>query len=511
MVALGLTVAKADEHDSVYVGKVLAFAADFKQVENNRVYDRFRDLLNELPESAPLHLILLVDQFEEVYSQCKDDQERDAFVEILVEAAADSMGKVSVILTLRSDFLGETQRHPQLNALIASQCQIVPAMNVDELRRAISQPAIQASHPIDAETIDQLIEKTIGRDGALPLLQFVLTRIWNGLSLGVTPADTLCHLGGVGGSLAGEAQRLYGSLTVKQQHIARRAFLAMVSLGEGTQDTRRRVAVKQLVAKGEVLEEVLEVLEYFAQPERRLVTLASEESGRRIAEVSHEALFSHWRQLQDWLRDDRADIRLQRRLEEAADEWAQQKRPQGLLWRPPLLDLLGDYHGRKGHDMRTVEVEFYEASELDLRRQEREEQEREEERLKAEVDRAEERARAAKRLGRLAIVLTVVAGLAVGASLYARSQQQKAHRAASQEKEARISETKSRQLAEEKKHHAEQQAKIALSRQLAAQSLVYRVINPQRSILTALESISISKEANAFNYTRSLDLLRQHF
>lgn len=322
--------------------------------------------LAPLAAAAPERLVLLVDQFEEVYSLCKAEREQDGFVDALVAAASHPDGRVAVILTLRSDFLGETQRHGALNAAIARHSLIVPAMSADDLRLAITEPARRAGHPLDEPTVGRLMDETIGREGVLPLLQFVLTAIWRGMASGLSPADTLTKLGGVGGALASHAEALYESLTENEQRIARRAFLGMVQLGEGAQDTRRRVPVAKLVASDDP-ERVIAVLHRFAEAERRLVTLSAQEQ-RPVAEITHEALFYHWRRLQRWLSEGRDDIRFQRRLEEAADEWVAQGKSPGLLWRPPRLDLLRNYQQEHGGDMRPVDLAFFQASQGEQQR-----------------------------------------------------------------------------------------------------------------------------------------------
>lgn len=144
---------------------------------------------------------------------CEDTEAQNVFVANLLHAAADRAARVSVILTLRSDFLPHTQRHAALNQAIAAHGVIVPAMDAVALRLAIAEPAARANQPFDTATVDLLLAATAGQAGALPLLQFALTRIWEWLAQGVAPADTLRHIGGVGGALAGEARRLYDSLS----------------------------------------------------------------------------------------------------------------------------------------------------------------------------------------------------------------------------------------------------------------------------------------------------------
>jgi hypothetical protein len=129
-------------------------------------------------------------------------------------------------VTLRSDFLGETQKyHNQFNRLIAEQGVIVPALSPEELRDAIAKPAELQGRPIDEATIEHLLAETRDSKGALPLVEFALTRIWEGMIAGRKPGTTLREIGGIGGSLATKAQGIYRALSLSEQATARRALV----------------------------------------------------------------------------------------------------------------------------------------------------------------------------------------------------------------------------------------------------------------------------------------------
>jgi WD40 repeat protein len=363
--ALATVLARVATNDQTPVAKTIEFEQVLKATNNNTkdtiIYDGLRRIANVLPEIAVSPLVVLVDQFEEVYSLCNDSTERQIFIENLIHAAGDRSGCVSVIITLRSDFLGETQRHPALNQVIASVGVIVPAMSEEELRRAISKPAELAGHPLDEAVVSLLLNQTQGRSGALPLLQFALTRIWSGLEKGTKPIKTLEDIGGVGGALADEAQRIFDNLNDEEKKIARRVFLGLVQLGEGASDTRRRANVNSLVSYKDKPEYVKEVIDRFANPGVRLVTLSSLD-GKETAEVTHEALFANWGQMKKWLDSSRSDIRFQRRLDEAVRVWDENGRPEGSLWRTPDLDLLGKYYSGDSDNMTPLQLEFFKAS-----------------------------------------------------------------------------------------------------------------------------------------------------
>ncbi|MDJ0704415.1 MAG: AAA family ATPase [Leptolyngbyaceae cyanobacterium MO_188.B28] len=358
---LATVLARVATNDPIPVAKSREFCEELAQVNAEGEYDGLRRIANVLPDIAISPLIIVVDQLEEIYTLCKDSTERTSFIGNLLCAAADRAQRVSAIVTLRSDFLGETQKHTVLNSLFAEQGFLVRSMNEAELREAISQPAEMAGHPLDAATIQLLFEQTEGREGALPLFQFALTRIWEGMGDGTPPAKTLKDIGGVGGALAGEAQRVYNSLSPSEKEIARRLFLGLVQLGEGARDTRRRVAVASLMARSDEPVQFRRVMERFTDPGVRLMTVSAEGS-EETAEVTHEALFEHWQQLNDWLDGSRDDIRFQRRLDEAAKYWEAQKRPAGLLWRRPDIDLLHSYHKRFSQQMTDQQLDFFQAT-----------------------------------------------------------------------------------------------------------------------------------------------------
>lgn len=324
----------------------------------------------DLPDSSVHPLIIVVDQFEELYTQCPDQQERDLFVATLLHAAADVRRQVAVLLTLRSDFLGETQRqHPDLNRGIAAQHELVPAMSPDEMRQAIEEPARRAGCPLDAAVVDLLLAQAHGNEGSLPLLQFALKRIWDGVSEGNSPTTTLQILGGVGGALAEEAQQLYARLTPDDQQVAQRAFVRLVQLDDGTRATRRRVVLAELCGRGATPEKVLAVLRPFADERVRLITLSmpGPNGPDLTAEVTHEALFERWRSLRSWIEESREDRRFHDRVAAATRLWQDANRPDGRLWRFPDLLLLRQFQARRGEELTELQTQFWQASEHKLR------------------------------------------------------------------------------------------------------------------------------------------------
>lgn len=330
---LALILARIATGEPSPVGKT----EEFKEVLEKRYEQGTNDGLSFIASILPEQdypLVVLVDQFEEIYSPDANSKQRAAFVETLLEAAVTRRAQVSVVITLRSDFLGETQRHPKLNQIIGSdQSVFLPVMTRAELHLAIEKPAEQAGHSLDFATVDQLVEQTEGREGSLPLLQFALQRIWQELSdsnFSKPSKEILRDIGGVGGALAGEAERIYKSLNSQEQDIARRIFVGLAQIGEGTRYTRRRVEVDSLLTKQDKWEQVRKVLDRFSSPSTRLITLLSTD-GEEVAEVTHEALFENWKQLKVWLDGKRDLLRQRDKIENAAKEWQQQGQKRGYL------------------------------------------------------------------------------------------------------------------------------------------------------------------------------------
>ena len=176
--------------------------------------DGLRRIVDNLPDLGAARLILVIDQFEELYVTAAGPKERevfeaqrDRFIATLIDAASDRGGRLIALIAMRSDFLGEAMRHPKLDAQLAHWGFIVPAMGKQELEHAIRKPAEQAKWPYKFQDafVDLLVNEVLGQPGALPLLQFALQRVWDALP--ADPAVTLDNLGGVGGVVRGRGGR----------------------------------------------------------------------------------------------------------------------------------------------------------------------------------------------------------------------------------------------------------------------------------------------------------------
>jgi hypothetical protein len=324
-----------------------------------------------LDDQSPL--ILLIDQFEEAYTLCKPAEdagqrlspetiERNAFIDAILAAIQDPESNISVILTLRSDFLGALSESPRLSRAVAATNVIIYAMDRNDLRRAITQPALDRGQRIDDATVDRILDQAAGESAILPMVQFALTRIWDGLREGLSPAACLSELGGVTGAVAGRADEILQNLSVDQQRLAERAFLGTVQLGDGFgRDTRRRARLDEITAAGETPQMIRQAIEPFIRA--RLLTVgAGQDDGHVWVELPHESIIRNWQTLRQWIDGQRDDLKFHRRVLEAAHHWSQADRPVGRLWRSPDLTLLQRYAERRSDTLTDLQVAFLRAS-----------------------------------------------------------------------------------------------------------------------------------------------------
>jgi WD40 repeat protein len=325
-----------------------------------------------LPGGTPL--LVLVDQFEETYTLSRPDDandlrgaeafkaERVLFADTLLQAASEPAGPVSVLLTVRSDYLGALAEHAPLSAAVADSHEIVPAMGRDDLYRAVAEPARAAGHPIDTPTIERILDQATDEVSALPLVEFALERIWDRMRDDVSPAETLTALGGIGGALANRAGEVFERQTTDGQKLARKAFLATVQVGDAAaRDTRTRAWLDEVLPAGVNETRLRDVLNAFV--EARLLAVGSAENGRIWFELPHEALIRNWRLLRGWIETQREDLRFARRLQHAAENWIASRRARGNLWRRPDLDLLRRFAERNVGSLTDLQTSFFAASE----------------------------------------------------------------------------------------------------------------------------------------------------
>lgn len=434
--------------------------------------------LDSISVESAERVLILVDQLEELFTLCHDELERIAFIDRLLSLAQDKSKKTTVVIALRADFYPHCAQYPSLRQAVAAEQEYIGPMSREELRRAIEEPARCGGWEFEPGTVDVLLND-IGAQGtsepepgALPLLSHALLVTWEHRRGRTFTLDGYRASGGVRSAIAETAESVFtDQLNRTQQEIARDVFLRLTELGEGTQDTRRRATLNELVRRSAEATQLRAVLNTLA--EARLITLNEDN-----AEVAHEALIREWQRLHEWLTQDREGLLLHRHLTESAHEWETRGQDPAELYRGARLAQVREWASANEERLNAIEQAFLTTS---IEREEHDALEREAQRqreLEAAQKLAETESRIAKQLRQRATFLsgafTLVIILAGIALFFAIQANQNAQRANSEKQ-------------------------IAISRELAAAAISNIDIDPQRSILLALQAISTAHTTEAEN------------
>jgi WD40 repeat protein/class 3 adenylate cyclase len=363
--------------------------------------------------------LLVVDQLEELFTLCRTEEDRVRFVDSLIMLATAGEGSpIHVVLTLRADFYARLSPYADLRDAVAQHQVFVGPMSITELRAAIEEPARQDGWEIAPGLVDLLL-RDIGREpGSLPLLSHALLETWRRRRGKIMTLKGYFESGEIRGAIARTADRVYDRLDDHEKRLARLVMLRLTEPGEES-PTRRRAELSELVPAGADGAESESVLRRLV--EARLVTI-----DEGSAEVAHEALLREWPQLRQWLDEDRAGLRLQRQVTDAAREWVAMARDEDALLRGARLVAATEWAAANGEAMSALEREFVDASAEAARREEAQRAEQLERELatarratEAERLRAEEQTAATKRLRRRAVIAGVTGVVAVAAAVAA--------------------------------------------------------------------------------------------
>jgi WD40 repeat protein/class 3 adenylate cyclase len=415
-------------------------------------------------ECPNVHILLVVDQLEELFTLCHDDFEREAFVDNLLGAIHSREGLFTLILTLRADFYAHLAQYPELREAVAKEQAYIGPMTSDELRRAIEGPAKRGHWDFEPGLVDLILRDVGDEPGALPLLSHALLETWKRRAGHVLTLKGYADAGGVHGAIAHTAESVYQSLFPEEQADARDIFLRLTELGEGTEDTRRRVSLDELVSREKDPAPVRQLLNKLA--DARLITL-----GEQTVEVAHEALIREWPALREWLNQNRESLRLHRRLTEAAQEWELLERDASLLYRGSRLAQAREWAAANPDSLNTLERDFLSASQrwAAQEQEEREEQQRRELAAARELAETQRQSSALLRtrnqiitaVGMVALFLAILAGI-FGL-------------------------------------RAESERRLAVSRELAIAAVNNLEIDPERSVLLALHALERSDTPEALH------------
>ncbi len=319
-------------------------------------------------------LVLVLDQLEEVFTLVEDEGRRTHFLALLERAVTDPHARLRVVVTLRADFYDRPLLYSGFAELLRDYVEALVPLRAEEFERAIAGPAERVGARFEPGLLAELVTDVSDEPGALPLLQYALTELYERREGTTLTRDAYRAIGGVSGALAGRAEEIYGGLGEPAQEAARQVFLRLVTLGEGAEDTRRRVERTEL-ASMEVDQAALEeaIQEFGAW---RLLSFDRDpRTGTPTIEVAHEALMREWARFRRWIDSGREEVRLHRRLASAAREWEEADREPSYLLRGSNLAQFELLAGESTIALTELEREFVEAStaanELELARQRR--------------------------------------------------------------------------------------------------------------------------------------------
>ena len=302
--------------------------------------------------------LVVVDQFEELYTLCEDHALRDAFIDGLLALPSP------VVIGVRADLYGKLSDHSQLARAVADNQILLGAMSDEELEQAITEPARVAGLRLEPGLVELILRDVAREPGALPLLSHALRVTWAERDGRTLTVEGYRASGGVASAIAQTADSVVEAVPPDRQGLMRNVFLRLTELGEGIEDTRRRVAVEELVPEGASPEEVQALLDRLA--DARLVTL-----GEGTAEVAHEVLIREWPTLRAWLEEDRAGIRLHRELGDAARLWDSGGREAGDLYRGTRLAAAVEWAQSQPDALNATERAFLDASVAESERERR--------------------------------------------------------------------------------------------------------------------------------------------
>jgi WD40 repeat protein len=446
-------------------------------------------------------LLLVIDQFEEVFTLVEDEAARSHFLASLHAAVTESGSRLRVVITLRADFYDRPLLYPGFGDLLRQRMETVLPLTSEELEQAVAGPAERVGATLETGLIPLIVSDVQEQPGTLPLMQYALTELYKRRQGRRLTLDGYQASGGVLGALARRADELYTDLDDAGRATTRRLFLRLVTVGEGTSDgksssdTRRRVLRSELSSlvnghaplvpdqiqatdnkqmindQGQVTIE--SIIDTFGQ--YRLLTFDRDPVTRGpTIEVAHEALIREWERLRKWLDKDREFLMWQQRLRAGLHQWAASEQDEGALLRGAPLAEAENWLNRHQADLTEAEREFIQAS-LALRERRAAEEEarlqRELELEKQSANRLRLRNRVITGVGVVALVLAVVAGLFGWQS--------------------------------------NRNAIRATARELASAALANLEVDPQLSILLALESLGLSQSADTAPLAEAQDALHR--
>ncbi len=375
----------------------------------------YRALKRTLPDDDS-EFLLVIDQFEEIFTQVSDENERLHFLDSLVVALSEPDTRLRLIITLRADFYDKPLLYPVFGGLVRVRTEVVLPLDDDELQQAIVGPAKRIGLVLETGLVPAIIDEVRGQPGSLPLLQYALTELFEKRDGRRLTLRAYQENDGVQGALARRAEELYLDFDARGRHAVRQLFLRLITPGEGTDDTRRRAIQSELTSLGGDVEVMKSVINTYGK--YRLLTFDHDPETRvPTIEVAHEALLREWGRLREWIEDSREDVLLQRRLHTASREWLNHESDESFLAMGVRLQQFERLLSKTDITLNRNEVAFIEASISRRKRQQQLEADQQARELALQR-------RATRRLQGLVAVMLVATIIALGLTAFAFNQGQ---------------------------------------------------------------------------------------
>ena len=415
-------------------------------------------------------LLVIIDQFEELYTLVDEESSRKQFMDLLYHAVTDPKSRVRVIVTLRADFYDRPLQYPGFGRLVDANLETLLPLSVEELERAIVRPGENAGVSFEPGLVATIIDDVTYQPGNLPLLQYALAELFELREDRLITTRAFNAIGGAGGALAGRAEDLYQEQDEAGREMIRQMLLRLVALrdsvgetdGPAMTETRRRVPRSELLSATSEPERLDDIIDTYAA--YRLLTLGHDPATRRpTVELAHEALLKAWHRMGSWLLESAADLRLQRQLIRATDEWVESDKDESFLMHGSRLASFETWANDTQLVFSEEEREYIEASLA--ARERRKIAERQQRDKQAHLER-----RASRFLrglvGIMGIGLVIAIGLTVAAVSFARQ--------------------------------ADEQKRLAIARELVSAAIANLDVDPERSILLALEAAETTSETDGY-------------
>lgn len=299
-------------------------------------------LVNLVNQKTDQPAVLIIDQFEELFALCLDEEARQIFIDNLLNFIEEGERRHTLILTMRNDYESQLMRVSTFQRYYENAQVRVRPMNAAQLHEVIEKPASQVGLRFEDGLVAELIRDFLGEPNALPLLQFTLLKLWENRERNRVTWAAYEQLGGGRQALANSANACYTKMSPQDRAIAQKILLATIRPGPGLEVTRQRVRRVSLYELNESTERLNSVLDRLISA-RLIRLIQGETADDDQIELTHEALVRSWPRFIGWLEEEHVIRRRRARLAEAAEEWAQRNHDPSMLWRGALLEEAQDY------------------------------------------------------------------------------------------------------------------------------------------------------------------------